>query len=328
MAAPTVEEDLKAKRTEYKDRMEHVKKREQQLKEQRQNLQERLVQFYKYIQDNEIKRVRATKKANAEAEAKKEQHKKIELLNSDIVTLEAQKQHSNEQYLKYAKFERYLNDVLHHNEGDEYGEARDIIGRYRTLDENRNLLKKRQMQLERTRTESKVQLSVQQQRAKNEAVELQNAVNNAQHELDELQRLYKSKQRELETSVTNTADTTKTISQVRMACQNLFDRCMAVNQAFRGRVAREHDQGEDAMVAQLDVIGDCLDDYQWIIQEWKKKIAKGRADDSPMAGGGHGATAAGGTAKAAESSTAISSGVVPTAPASAPAGATRNNAKR
>jgi chromosome segregation ATPase len=236
MATSTsVEDELKEKRADYKARMERVREREELLKQKRQDLQERLVQFYKYIQDNEIKRLRATKKANAEEAAKKERYEKIVELSELMERLEREKHDSKERYLKYAKYERYLNDVLTHNDGDEYLEARDIIARYRTLDENRNVLKKRKTQLERMLAESKVQLSVQQQRSKNESVDLQNQVSELQTQLETLQRTYKKRQDELEASIGHKSSTTKEIGQVRMACQNLYDRCQAVNQQYRGR---------------------------------------------------------------------------------------------
>lgn len=275
----TVEDELKEKRADYKRRMERVREREENLKRDRQALQERLVQFYKYIQDNEIKRLRATKKANAEEAAKKERFETIGRLAKQMEGLEHEKHAARERYLKYSKYERYLNDVLHDNDGEEYLEARDIISRYRTLDENRNVLKKRKTQLERLLAESKVQLSVQQQRSKNEAVDLQNQVNEQQNTLEALQRTYKRKQDQLEHSITHKSSTTKTIGQVRMACQNLYDCCQRMNRDNNVRVARE--DAQDDMLAQLQFIGDCLGDYFFVIQEWRRR-GRAAAGGAPL----------------------------------------------
>jgi chromosome segregation ATPase len=123
---------------------------------------------------------------------------------------------------------------------------------------------------------------VQQQRSKNESVDLQNQVSELQTQLETLQRTYKKRQDELEASIGHKSSTTKEIGQVRMACQNLYDRCQAVNQQYRGRAGR--DDNEDDMLAQLQVIGDCLDDYMCIITEWKKKKPT-RADEAGAAPG-------------------------------------------
>jgi chromosome segregation ATPase len=281
MATSTsIEDELKAKRADYKKRMERVKEREEALKVKRQELQERLVQFYKYIQDNEIKRLRATKKANAEESAKKERYERIVELNSRMETLEHEKKDAHEKYLKFQKYETYLNEVLTHPEtaSDEYLEPRDIIARYRILDDNRNMLKRQKNHLERMLDESKVQLSVQQQRSKNESVDLQNQVSELQHNLDQLQQDYKIAQDNLEGKVTQKSSTTKEIGQVRMACQNLYDRCHELNAAYRGGGgARTREADGDVMLQQLQFIGECLEDYMEVIREWKARL-KERAE--------------------------------------------------
>lgn len=293
--ATTVEDELKEKRADYKRRMERVKDREEALKVKRADLQEQLVQFYKYIQDNEMKRLRANKKAASEESAKQERYQTIVKLSDKQKDLEREKQASRERYLKFQKYEKYLNDVLHHNDGDEYLEARDIIHRWQTLDDNRNVLQRRKTQLEDELAKHKVSLSMKKQRRKNESVDLQNQVSELQNQLETLQRLYKKKQDDLESSITHKSSTTKTIGQVRMACQNLYDRCAAVNAQYRGRAGR--DEGEGDMLAQLQVIGDCLDDYSCIIAEWKKR--RPRDETAAAAPGATGTAAAGGKRTAA-----------------------------
>eukprot|EP00331_Platyophrya_macrostoma_P003673 CAMPEP_0176427302 /NCGR_PEP_ID=MMETSP0127-20121128/12471_1 /TAXON_ID=938130 /ORGANISM="Platyophrya macrostoma, Strain WH" /LENGTH=197 /DNA_ID=CAMNT_0017808763 /DNA_START=23 /DNA_END=613 /DNA_ORIENTATION=- len=194
-----VQKELDDKRADFQRRMERVKEAEEQLKVERAKLQDTLVQYYKFIQENEIKRNRANKKASAEEKAKQDRH-----------------------LMQYAKYQRYLEEVLQHNDNEEYQDPKDIITRWQTLDDNTRVLQRRKTQLEEDLNKNKNQLNMKRQRKKNESVELQNQLNELQTQLEALQKEYKLKQDFLEQSINHKGSTTKTIGQVRMACQNLY----------------------------------------------------------------------------------------------------------
>ena len=123
-------------------------------------------------------------------------------------------------------------------------------------------------------------LNVKRQRKKNDSVELQNQLNELQTVLENLQKEYKIKQDQLEQSINHKGTTTKTIGQVRMACQNLYDRCVEWNAAYRSRA---HDIGDADILQQLNVIGDCLDDYTVIIKKHNEKSKTIAATNAPSA---------------------------------------------
>lgn len=281
-----VQVELEEKRREYSERMDRVKEREDELKVRRQELQEKLVQFYKYIQENEIKRNRANKKALAEEKAKQERHARIIELSKQAKDLERQKQESREKYLKFVKYQKYLEEVLQHNDNEEYQDAKDIIRRWQTLEENKRVLQKRKTQQEEELAKNKVSLSMKKQKKKNASVDLQNQLGELQNSLESIQKRIKSTQTDLDGSISRKSDTTKTIGQVRMAVQNLYDRCVTVNPNYKAR-AGGGEEGD--MVAQLTVIGDCLEDYLTIVARYKEKKEKDRQQamqsglSSPMA---------------------------------------------
>ena len=276
-----VEAELKEKRGEYARRMERVREREEALKLRRQALQSDLVSFYKYIQENEIKRNRANKKALLEEKAKEERHSKIVELSLQLKQLEQQKADSHERYRRYMRFQSYLQEVLEHSDNEDFQEAKDIIMRYHTLDDNRRVLQRRKEQLELTVSENKQKLALKEKRNKNEEVALQYDLSQLQNTLEMNQKMLKAKQDAFEQSQQTKGNNIKTIGQVRMACQNLFDRCLRFNSVYRGgRLGRE--EGETDMLTQLAVIGDCLEDYHVCIQEWKRKIKAQK--DAQLAG--------------------------------------------
>lgn len=272
-----VQVELEHKRSEYRERMERVKEREEQLKMKRQELQDKLVEFYKYIQDNELKRNRANKKALAEEKAKQERHQKIVELSEELKLLEKQKVDSREKYQKYVKYQKYLEEVLQHGDNEEYQDPKDIIIRWQTLDDNKRVLQQRKTQLEEDLSKNRTSLSMKKQKKKQESIDMQNELANLQSQLDTLQKTFKKKQDDLDSSMAHKGVTTKTISQVRMACQNLYDRCIATNPIYKARVHTSAEQGGEDMLAQLQVIGDCLDDYQYIIKKHQERMKEKQA---------------------------------------------------
>lgn len=300
-----VEAELKEKRAEYARRMDRVREREEALKQRRQGLQNDLVSFYKYIQENEIKRNRANKKALAEEKAKEERHAKIVELTISLKQLEQHKTGSIDRYRRYVRYHSYLQEVLDRSDNEEFQEAKDIILRYHTLDDNRRVLQRRKEQLEQTVSENKQKLSLKEKRNKNEEVALQYELSHLQNVLDGQQKMLKKKLDAFEQSQQDKGQNVKTIGQVRMACQNLFDRCLRFNSQYRGRVGRE--ESETDMLTQLSIIGDCLEDYHICVLEWRKKMkaakdaeASGGAQAGTLvvAGGTQGSGAAGSTKRA------------------------------
>jgi chromosome segregation ATPase len=278
-----VQKELDDKRADYQKRMEKVKEGEEQLKVERAKLQDTLVQYYKFIQENEIKRNRANKKASAEEKAKQDRHTQIVDLTEELHDLEKQKELSRSKYLQYVKYQKYLEEVLQHGDNEEYQDPKDIISRFQTLDDNTRVLQRRKTQLEEDLNKNKNMLNVKRQRKKNDSVELQNQLNELQTVLENLQKEYKIKQDQLEQSINHKGTTTKTIGQVRMACQNLYDRCIEWNVAYRSRA---HDVGDSDILQQLSVIGDCLDDYSVIIKKHNEKMKLSTANAASGAAAG------------------------------------------
>ena len=163
-----VQKELDDKRADFQRRMERVKESEEQLKAERGKLQDTLVQYYKFIQENEIKRNRANKKASAEEKAKQDRHAQIISLSETLHRLEAEKDKSRATYAQFAKYQRYLEEVLQQGDNEEYQDPKDIITRFQTLDDNTRVLQRRKTQLEEDLNKNKNQLNMKRQRKKNE----------------------------------------------------------------------------------------------------------------------------------------------------------------
>jgi hypothetical protein len=267
-----VQIELTEKRKACKELMERVRQKEEALRAERAELQEQLVKFYKYIQDNEMKRAHHNKKALGEERAKQERHVKILELSEQVKQLEKEKIEVKRRVARLTKYETYLTDVLQHNDSEDFTEAGDLIERFKKLDAHRSLLKLRQEQLQEELAKAKVSLALRHQRNKAESMELDSKVNEMQIKLTSLQRDVKEQNVKLDDEVRDQGDTKRHVGQMRMACGNLYDRCVAILREYRGgRVNREE---TDDMLQQLTIIGDCLADLVEVTKQWAKKKEK------------------------------------------------------
>ncbi|RNF07220.1 flagellar associated protein [Trypanosoma rangeli] len=279
-AVMEAQKELDAKRELYMVRMARVREVEEIIAADRARLQDKLVRYYKFIQENEIKRTRASRKAVTEERIKKEREEQIAELTRRLNTLNNRREGMRKQYDLYAKYQQYLEEVLQRNDCDEYQSPRDIIHRWNTLQENTKVLQRRKTQLEEELLRNKNSLNMKRQRKNNESVELQNQLNELQATYETLQKSIKIKQDELERCINQRVATSRTVSHVRMACKNLYDRCIAWAAPYSGRgkfEARESD-----VLYQLHVIGDCLQDFQDVIaahqqRQQQQQVAESRA---------------------------------------------------
>ena len=267
-----VQTELDQKRSEYRERMDRVREREQHLAKRRQELQDKLVRFYKFIQENEIKKNRADKKAQAEMKAKEEKHLLIVQLNEDGRRLEQEKQELKDKLHRYQKYQKYLDEVLQQNE--EYSDPNDIISRWKTLDGNHKELQARKTYLEQ---QMEIQRQVLQKKKESKATEIldfTNALANKGKLLEHLHREVTKAQDEIEYSLEKKTSTTKTIGQIKMATQNLYDRCF--ENASKFRPIRKHgskdEEGGEEILQQLQFIGECLGDYIYIRDKHKEDL--------------------------------------------------------
>lgn len=259
-----VQRELAAKREEYKVRMSRVRDAEEQLARDRVALQETLVQYYKFIQENEIKRARATKKAQTEEAQRKEREEQLRQLNAQMATLELKRDEIHDQLEKLSKYQCFLEEMLSRNVGDEYQEPKDIVKRWMTLRDNTAVLQKRKTQLEEELLRNKNALNLARQRRSNHSIALQNQLNELQLTFEGLQKSIKLKQDELDRKTKLKSSTTRTVSHISMATRNLYDRCILWTSKYSGR-RRASVNDSSSVLTELHIIGDCLEDFQSII---------------------------------------------------------------
>lgn len=266
-----VQDLLTLKRDDHRRRMEKVHEKEENLKKKRAALQERLINFYRFIQENQVKRNRALTRFDSEKSQKEEKHTIIVQLHEDLKRLEAEKHDMRERYHKYLRYQKYLEDVMNYNE-DNYTDTNDIIVRGKTLEDNHRELQQRRKFLEREKEDQKTLLGTKKKRKEDENLEMQHQLDKLQTELAVIQKDVKNYSGNIDKDIDSKGGTTKEIGQVRMACTNLFDRCFEFNNKYRKSGGQE--EVDRDVLMQLEYIGWCLEDYMKIIEANKERINK------------------------------------------------------
>eukprot|EP00759_Apiculatamorpha_spiralis_P020426 PhF_6_TR25792/c0_g1_i1/m.36385 len=268
-----VQDLLREKREDYQNRMAAVHDKEEELKKKRADLQERLINFYRFIQENQVKRNRALSRFEQEKTHKEQKHAIIVQLNEDLRHNEQEKHEMREKYHKYLRYQKYLDDVMNYNE-DNYTDQNDIIVRGKTLEDNHRELQQRRKFLEREKEDQKTLLGTKKKRKEEENMEMQHQLDKLQTEFSDIQKEVKKMQDDIDKTVEAKGDTTKEIGQVRMACQNLFTRCKEFNERYKKAGKQKKTEEVNDVLVQLEFIGYCLEDYNKIIEANKERIAK------------------------------------------------------
>jgi len=260
-----VQAQLEAKRSEVRERMETVRQRELALAKQKELLQERLVKFYKLIQENDIKKSRAEKKAVVEQRAKEEKQRYIAELTQQISELEVDNKKLVDEVSLFFRYQRYLDAVLSFN--DEYQHPSDIVQRHQTLDANNRELQARKRELEESVEAQKTQLQQLRKQKEDEILEQTNTLSQLQDQLEATHKHTLAAADRLDATAEARAMTLLTVGQVKLGLQNLYDVCVNMQQTYRQGRAHVRDDADSAISSQLAYVGECVGDFVWTLEK-------------------------------------------------------------
>jgi len=260
-----VQTELEQKRTEHRDRMGRVKERELALARRREELQAELIRYHKVVQENEIRRARAEKKAAIEEAAKEEKGRQAAEIAASTERLEDDHRALTAKLAKYLRYQKYMEGVLTISE--EYQEPTDIITRHHTLDANNKELQERKHFLEREVEAQRTSLQRRRKAKEDEILELTNRLAKLQDAYEDTLRTTRQAQDQIEGSVEHKRTVLKTEGEVRMAILNLRDRCTDAGATHKKGVKAE--PTED-ILQQLSAVGECLSDYLYVVDRDKE----------------------------------------------------------
>ncbi|KAJ3299595.1 Cilia- and flagella-associated protein 73 [Borealophlyctis nickersoniae] len=126
-----VENGLNQQKEEFAMKMESLAQRREELARKEGQLQESLMKFDKFLKENDAKRTRALRKSLDERKTREQKEGEISGLRENLTSLSGKKDRQSKSVETNLSYQRYMESVLETVE--EFGEVKDIIGRFDTL---------------------------------------------------------------------------------------------------------------------------------------------------------------------------------------------------
>ena len=258
-------------------REETLLAREEGLNKRNSELRQALYKFNKFLHENDVKRSRAEKKFHEESKLKAEKEEEIVTLQTELEELRKRREEQKSVLAKNKRYEQFLDLVEQVNESENRGtESGHLLKRHDTLvNAHQDLLAKiaeTEQETEEMRIDMKKYISARQDeilKCNNQLAKLQKKM---EHSEDSVIDMQASAERAIKTSMKEQHD----LAQIRLACQNVFDRCLASSKIRSLKV--RHSQTK-SIEEQLRYIRQYLTDLMEIDAAWREMNAPPPEED-------------------------------------------------
>ncbi|KAL4462136.1 hypothetical protein ABPG72_010452 [Tetrahymena utriculariae] len=220
-----IHEAFEAQKDEFKKQEEEFKRKEDDLRDQDQNIQAQLINYCKFLQDNEAKKNRAEKRLQEETKQRDQKDKDIKEVQGQYEELQNQQQKLEAKVQALKKYEEYLDSVIKAH-SDQYQDLAEISNRYKTLSTSNQNLQNEHKQLEKEQEETKHQIQVFQKYKNQEILQLNNDIKELTKKLEEKNNEKMQLQSLVEDSNKKSSDKNLNLGRILMAVDNLYNRCM------------------------------------------------------------------------------------------------------
>ncbi|KNC98287.1 uncharacterized protein SPPG_09394 [Spizellomyces punctatus DAOM BR117] len=216
-----VENGLNQQKEEFAMKIESLAQRREELARKETQLKESLMKFDKFLKENDAKRTRAIKKSHEERKTREQKEVEILNLRENMGKLSSKKDRQLKNVDTNLAYQRYLESVLENVE--EFGEVKDIIGRFDTLAAtNAELLDRAREAQDRTEKDRMAFLHSTEE--KNTTIlNYNNDIAKLQTKLEELQFRSAKWQSECDQTMNNATQKSLLLGQIKMATNNLFN---------------------------------------------------------------------------------------------------------
>ncbi|KAI8921350.1 hypothetical protein DFJ77DRAFT_482579 [Powellomyces hirtus] len=216
-----VENGLHQQKEEFALKIESLAQRREELAKKETQLKESLMKFDKFLKENDAKRSRAMKKSLDERKTREQKEGEIQMLRENMTGLYTKKDRQTKAVETNLAYQRYLEAVLENVE--EFGEVKDIIGRFDTLAAtNKELLERSREAQERTERDRAGFLHSTEEK-NNIMLNYNNDIAKLQTKLEEMQLRSAKWQSECDHTMNNATQKSLLLGQIKMATNNLFN---------------------------------------------------------------------------------------------------------
>jgi len=220
--------------------------REENLRKHDLELQNSLVKFNKFLQENEAKRNRATKRYEEECKLRKAKEKEAELLKK---TLEGDRKEIEK--LKHIlrdrrKYQTYLDTVVDHASED-YEEVAELLNRYRTLKAAQDDLKRRAEKASESIDSIRSELRQFTKERTTEILQRNSKLSKLRKAIDHSETERIGVQNEMNATARSSSAKTMLLEEIIMAVDNLRQRCTSKHgsRINHGVAVKKKSRGED-----------------------------------------------------------------------------------
>ncbi|XP_072550429.1 coiled-coil domain-containing protein 42 homolog [Salminus brasiliensis] len=147
---------LRRQKEEFEVKKESLRERRDELKKKEEKLKDSLLNFDKFLKDNDAKRARGLKKAQAERAIVRKREQEVQQLQRHIAALLAKKEQLQARVNRNRIYWSFLDSVL--KTSKKFEDIGKLIGRFDTLVCTREQLLKRQSEVESEREKDGVEL--------------------------------------------------------------------------------------------------------------------------------------------------------------------------
>lgn len=233
-----VQECLEHERNRYEKEETKFKEREEGIKRKDSELQERLIRFSKFLQENDLKKARAERKASNEMRLTKQKEAQIA---QDKAALEAKHLEKSEKASvldRNLRYTRFLEQAL--EESDEFHEINDLVNRFETLKATNTQLRNHAQRCEQEYERKRSELNEYVKQKTNQILSLTNEVNRLKKQLEACKSNAQDLAEKRDNDLRLSSEKTKDHGQVTMTTDNLFHRCITKSKVRGHYQQRQH----------------------------------------------------------------------------------------
>ncbi|EGR32008.1 hypothetical protein IMG5_098340 [Ichthyophthirius multifiliis] len=218
-----INEAFDKQKDEFKENL--IQEKEEDLREQDLNIQAELINFCKFLQDNEAKKNRAEKRLQDELKQKEQKEKEIKELQIQQTNLQKQLQELEQKVQSLKKYEDYLESVMKAH-GDKYPDMNEITGRYKKLNSSNQAFLDDNKKLEELQEQTKHEAMQFYKEKNQEILQYNNDIKDLAKKLEEKNNEKMQLLSVVEESNKKSCAKNLNLARTLMAIDNIYNRCV------------------------------------------------------------------------------------------------------
>ncbi|XP_010873655.1 coiled-coil domain-containing protein 42 [Esox lucius] len=204
----------------FESTLKALRVRKKELREKEEQRKEYLKKFDNFLNDNEVKRYRAVRKAGRERELTNQKQAELATLQEEMEALIKERDRLEKRVQKNAIYPRYLDKVVQASE--QFQEARQVMSRYDTLMLNREDLVRTTQQNQESTEKARAQLARFTEQSNDTLLHYNNTLAQLQSQLDQARAeglIWESRWAHIQNTA---AKKTLLLGTIKMATLNLY----------------------------------------------------------------------------------------------------------